>query len=87
MTSRFTTTRRFLLSALTAVCAGILLWPAEASAKAQLDLAAEVQKLQKDNARLTEELRKATILMDVQRKLGTLLGWPLPTQEEIDKLL
>jgi transposase-like protein len=47
----------------------------------------EVQKLQKDNARLTEELRKAAIIIDVQKKLGTLLGWPLPTQEEIDKLL
>ena len=47
----------------------------------------EVQKLQKDNARLTEELRKAAIIIDVQKTLGTLLGWPLPTQEEIDKLL
>jgi transposase len=47
----------------------------------------EVQKLQKDNDRLTEELRKAAIIIDVQKKLATLLGWPLPTQEEIDKLL
>ena len=47
----------------------------------------EVQKLQKENARLTEELRKAAIIIDVQKKLGTLLGWPLPTEEEIDKLL
>jgi transposase len=47
----------------------------------------EVQKLQKDNARLTEELRKAALIIDVQKKLGTLLGWPLPTPEEIDKLL
>ena len=47
----------------------------------------EVQKLQKDNARLTEQLRKAAIIIDVQKKLATLLGWPLPTQEEIDKLL
>jgi len=47
----------------------------------------EVQKLQKENARLTEELRKAAIVIDVQKKLGTLLGWPLPTEEEIDKLL
>jgi transposase len=46
----------------------------------------EVQKLQKENARLTEELRKAAIVIDVQKKLGTLLGWPLPTQDEIDKL-
>jgi transposase len=46
----------------------------------------EVQKLQKENARLTEELRKAAIVIDVQKKLGTLLGWPLPTEDEIDKL-
>jgi transposase-like protein len=46
----------------------------------------EVQKLQKENARLTEELRKAAIVIDVQKKLGTLLGWALPTQDEIDKL-
>ena len=43
--------------------------------------------LQKENARLTEELRKAAIIIDVQKKLGTLLGWPLPTEEEINKLL
>jgi len=47
----------------------------------------EVQKLQKENVRLTEELRKAALIIDVQKKLGTLLGWPLPTEEEIDKLL
>src|SRR5580704_13382942 len=46
----------------------------------------EVQKLHKENARLTEELRKAAIVIDVQKKLGTLLGWALPTQDEIDKL-
>ena len=37
----------------------------------------EVQKLHKQNARLTDQLRKAAIIIDVQ-KLGTLLGWPLP---------
>jgi D-alanyl-D-alanine carboxypeptidase len=47
MTPHFPTPRRFLLSALTAVCAGVLLWPVSVNAKAQLDLAAEVQKLQK----------------------------------------
>ena len=39
----------------------------------------EVQKLQTENARLTEELRKAAIVIDVQKKLGTLLGWPIAT--------
>ena len=39
----------------------------------------ENQKLQKENARLTEELRKAAIVIDVQKKVGALLGWPIPT--------
>jgi transposase len=38
----------------------------------------EIQKLQKDNARLTEQLRKAEIVIDVQKKVGALLGWPIP---------
>jgi hypothetical protein len=46
----------------------------------------ENQKLLKQNARLTEQLRKAEIIIDVQKKVGTLLGWALPTQDEIDKL-
>jgi transposase len=46
----------------------------------------ETDKLRRDNARLTEQLRRAEIVIDVQKKLGTLLGWPLPTQDEIDKL-
>jgi transposase-like protein len=39
----------------------------------------EIQKLQKDNARLTEQLRKAEIVIDVQNKVGALLGWPIAT--------
>ena len=31
-----------------------------------------------ENHRLTEELRKAEIVIDVQKKVGALLGWPLP---------
>ena len=46
----------------------------------------ENQKLLKENSRLTEQLRKAEIIIDVQKKVGTLLGWALPTQDEIDKL-
>ena len=38
----------------------------------------EMQKLRRENQRLTEELRKAAIVIDVQKKVGTLLGWPLP---------
>jgi transposase len=38
----------------------------------------ELQKLRHENQHLTEELRKAAIVIDVQKKVGTLLGWPLP---------
>jgi transposase-like protein len=38
----------------------------------------EMQKLRRENQRLTEELRKAEIIIDVQKKVGTLLGWSLP---------
>jgi transposase-like protein len=41
-------------------------------------LAEENQKLQHANDRLTEQLRKAELIIDVQKKVGTLLGWPLP---------
>jgi transposase len=46
----------------------------------------EVQKLQKENARLTEELRKAAIVIDVQKKVGALLGWPIATPDPDEKL-
>jgi transposase len=38
----------------------------------------EMQRLRRDNQRLAEELRKAAIVIDVQKKVGALLGWPLP---------
>ena len=38
----------------------------------------ELQKLRRENQHLTEELRKAAIVIDVQKKVGALLGWPLP---------
>jgi len=41
----------------------------------------EIHKLQKDNARLTEQLRKAEIVIDVQKKVGALLGWPIHTPD------
>jgi transposase len=37
----------------------------------------EMQKLRRENQRLIEELRKAAIVIDVQKKVGALLGWPL----------
>jgi transposase-like protein len=41
----------------------------------------ENQKLQLANDRLTEQLRKAEIIIDVQKKVGALLGWPIPDPE------
>ena len=38
----------------------------------------EVQKLRCQNARLTEDLRKAHIIIDVQKKVAALLGNPIP---------
>jgi transposase-like protein len=38
----------------------------------------ELQRLRWEIQRLTEELRKAEIVIDVQKKVGALLGWPLP---------
>jgi transposase-like protein len=35
-------------------------------------------KLQRQNARLTEDLRKAHIIIDVQKKVAALLGHPIP---------
>jgi hypothetical protein len=44
-----------------------------------------MQKLRRENQRLTEELRKAEIIIDVQKKVGTLLGWPLPKVDPEEK--
>jgi transposase len=41
----------------------------------------ENDKLLRDNARLTEQLRKAEIVIDVQKKVGALLGWPIVTPD------
>ena len=38
-------------------------------------------KLQRQNARLTEDLRKAHIIIDVQKKVAALLGHPIPEPE------
>ena len=46
----------------------------------------EMQKLRKDNQRLTEQLRKAEIVIDVQKKVGALLGWPLPKADQEEQL-
>ena len=43
-------------------------------------MAEEVQKLQRQNARLSEDLRKAHIIIDVQNKVAALLGHPIPDE-------
>jgi transposase len=45
----------------------------------------EMQKLRRENQRLTEQLRKAEIIIDVQKKVGALLGWPLPKTDPEEK--
>lgn len=45
----------------------------------------ENQKLRRENQRLSEELRKAEIIIDVQKKVGALLGWPLPKADPEEK--
>jgi len=45
----------------------------------------QMQKLRRENQRLTEELRKAEIVIDVQKKVGALLGWPLPKADPEEK--
>ena len=41
-------------------------------------LTAENEKLRRQNQRLQEELRKAEIIIDIQKKVAMLLGRPLP---------
>jgi transposase len=41
----------------------------------------EVHKLRRQNARLAEDLRKAHIIIDVQKKVAALLGHPIPEQD------
>jgi transposase len=45
----------------------------------------ENQKLRRQNARLAEDLRKAHIIIDVQKKVAALLGNPIPEPDPEDK--
>ena len=45
----------------------------------------ENQKLRRQNARLTEDLRKANIIIDVQKKVAALLGHPIPEPDPEEK--
>jgi transposase-like protein len=44
-------------------------------------LTAENQKLRRDNERLTDQLRKAEIVIEVQKKVAMLLGLPIAETE------
>ncbi len=47
--------------------------------KPKLDLQQEeLRKLRRENQQLTDALRKAELIIEVQKKVGTLLGWPPP---------
>jgi transposase len=46
---------------------------------------AENEKLRRQNQRLQEELRKAEIIIDVQKKVAMLLGRPLPPVPDSEK--
>jgi transposase-like protein len=62
--------------------AGVLqaLAPHKRGPKSKRDpLAEENQQLRRETQRLTEELRKAEIVIDIQKKVATLLGRPLQT--------
>jgi transposase-like protein len=66
--------------------AGILegLTPQKRGPKAKVDpRAAEYQKLQRENERLADRLRKAEIVIDVQKKVAMLLGRPFPEATEL----
>ena len=45
----------------------------------------ENQKLRRQNERLTDQLRKAEIIIDVQKKVAALLGRPIPTPDPEDQ--
>ena len=45
-------------------------------------LSGELEKLRRQNQRLQEELRKAEIIIDVQKKVGMLLGRPMPANPD-----
>ena len=48
-------------------------------------VAEENQQLRRETQRLTEALRKAEIVIDIQKKVATLLGRPIWTAEPEEK--
>jgi transposase-like protein len=67
---------------------GILeaLTPQKRGPKSKRDpLEEENQKLRRQNVRLSEDLRKAHIIIDVQKKVAALLGHPIADQDPEEK--
>jgi transposase-like protein len=65
--------------------AGVLqaLAPQKRGPKSKRDpVAEENQQLRRETQRLTEELRKAEIVIDIQKKVATLLGRPLMSDHQ-----
>jgi transposase-like protein len=65
--------------------AGVLqaLSPQKRGPKSQRDpVAEENQQLRRETQRLTEELRKAEIVIDIQKKVATLLGRPIRSDRQ-----
>jgi transposase len=68
--------------------AGVLqaLAPHKRGPKSKRDpVAEENQQLRRQTARLTEELRKAEIVIDIQKKVATLLGRPILAADPEEK--
>jgi len=64
---------------------GILegLTPQRRGPKVKADpVAGENQKLRRENERLADQLRKAEIVIDVQKKVAMLLGRPFPAEDQ-----
>ena len=51
-------------------------------AKPKSPLADEVARLERENRRLTEKLRQAELIIDVQKKVSEMLNIPLKTPDE-----
>lgn len=45
----------------------------------------ELERLRRENARLTDALSKAELIIEVQKKVGALLGWNLPQTDPEEK--
>jgi transposase len=62
------------------------LTPQKRGPKSKRDpIAEENQQLRRETLRLTEELRKAEIVIDIQKKVATLLGRPILTVDPEEK--